>query len=130
MYGALLLALAVAWAWGVGTRSPLIAEVLRDRNALYRTVGERTENGYTLKVINKTDKPRSYTLTLEADTARIALPAQSVAIAAGPQEVLSRAVTLSAPSDVRGRHAVRFVVTDDDGGTREVVDSTFFGPVQ
>src|SRR5688572_1923078 len=34
VYGGLLLALLVVFAWGVGTRSDLIAEVLRDRNAL------------------------------------------------------------------------------------------------
>ena len=36
VYGALLVALIAAWTWGVTTRSPLIVEVLRDRNALYR----------------------------------------------------------------------------------------------
>ena len=36
VYGLVLLALCGAWAWGVGNRSELIAEVLRDRNALYR----------------------------------------------------------------------------------------------
>ncbi|TWI12484.1 4Fe-4S dicluster domain-containing protein [Aerolutibacter ruishenii] len=130
VYGALLLGLIVAWGWGVGTRSPLIAEVLRDRNALFRTVGEQTENGYTLKVINKTDKPQAYTLTLETDTAGIALPGTPVAINAAPQEVVSRAVTLSAPANVHGRHDIRFVITGTDGSTRQVVDSTFFGPLQ
>ena len=50
VYGLLLAALCVGWAWGVGHRSPLIAEVLRDRNALYREAGDgRIENGYTLQ---------------------------------------------------------------------------------
>ena len=38
VYGGLLLALVAGWAWGVTHRSDLIAEVLRDRNALYREV--------------------------------------------------------------------------------------------
>jgi polyferredoxin len=130
IYGTLLLGLIVAWAWGVGTRSPLIAEVLRDRNALFRTVGEQTENGYTLKVINKTDQPQTYALTLETDTAGIALPGAPVSITAAPQEIVSRAVTLAAPASIHGRHNVRFVVTDTDDNNREVVASTFFGPLQ
>jgi ferredoxin len=36
VYGTILLALMLGWGWGVTHRSPLIAEVLRDRNALYR----------------------------------------------------------------------------------------------
>jgi len=130
IYGTLLLGLIVAWAWGVGTRSPLIAEVLRDRNALFRTVGEQTENGYTLKLINKTDKAQAYTLTLESDAAGIALPGAPVAIQASPQEMVARPVTLVAPATVHGRHGVRFVITGADGSTREVVESTFFGPMQ
>src|SRR5690606_9159313 len=37
VYTVLLVALVGAWAWGVGTRSDLIVDVLRDRNALYRS---------------------------------------------------------------------------------------------
>ena len=58
VYGVLLVVLTVAWAWGVGARSPLIAEVLRDRNALYRLEGDNVHNGYTLKLVNKTDARR------------------------------------------------------------------------
>ena len=49
VYGALLLALLAVFAWGVGTRTPLIAEVLRDRNALYRetTTGIEKKSGGT-----------------------------------------------------------------------------------
>jgi polyferredoxin len=47
VYGAILLAVTAAWAWGVGHRSPMIAEVLRDRNALYRETATGIENGYT-----------------------------------------------------------------------------------
>src|SRR5690606_10474966 len=54
VYTVLLVALATAWAWGVTTRSDLIVDVLRDRNALYSSSGDgRIENGYTLKLVNK-----------------------------------------------------------------------------
>src|SRR5690606_41775285 len=62
-----LLTLIVAFAWGIGTRSPLIADVLRDRNALYRVVGENVDNVYTLKLVNKTDAAQQYRVTVESD---------------------------------------------------------------
>ena len=47
VYGTILLALMLGWGWGVANRSPLIAEVLRDRNALYReTADGRRERVY------------------------------------------------------------------------------------
>src|SRR5690242_6059073 len=67
LYGVLLLALCVAWAWGVGHRSPLIAEVLRDRNALYREAADdRIENTYTLKLVNKDVVPRAFRISVQA----------------------------------------------------------------
>src|SRR3546814_6815553 len=67
VYTALLVALVTAWAWGVTTRSPLIVDVLRDRNALYRSGSDgRIENGYTVKLVNKVaDARRSEEHTAE-----------------------------------------------------------------
>ena len=66
VYGALLLALALAWGWGVTHRSTFIAEVLRDRNALYRLVEDgAVENAYTLKLVNKTDAPARFHVTIK-----------------------------------------------------------------
>jgi polyferredoxin len=45
VYGLVLLGLVAGFAWGVGNRSPLIAEVLRDRNALYRVGEDGIDNG-------------------------------------------------------------------------------------
>jgi len=45
VYGAILLALMVGWGFGVSHRDPLIAEVLRDRNALFRETAADIENG-------------------------------------------------------------------------------------
>ena len=73
------------------TRSPLIVEVLRDRNALYRVAADGIDNGYTLKLVNKTDAAQEYRITLEADDCRhrpapTATPARSKADA---EQVLS-----------------------------------------
>src|SRR5690606_41892859 len=60
VYGLLLAALAVAWVVGVNTRSPLIVEVLRDRNALYRVAGGGVvQNDYTLRSEEHTSELQS-----------------------------------------------------------------------
>ncbi|MDX1549232.1 MAG: 4Fe-4S dicluster domain-containing protein [Lysobacter spongiicola] len=128
VYGGLLLALIIAWGWGISARSPLIAEVLRDRNALYRVVEDGVDNGYTLKLINKTDAVQQYRVTVDADTAGIALRDAPVSVSARAEQVLSVPVTVTAPEGVGGKHDVTFVIEATDGSVRETVDSHFFGP--
>ena len=130
VYGLLLLGLLVAWGWGVTHRSELIAEVLRDRNALYRETAEGVENGYTLKLVNKTDQPQRYVIDVAAaDLPTLRLrEASEVDVAAGA--VASRPLTLVAPRGTGGRHDLRITVRTRDGATTRSVDSSFFGPME
>jgi polyferredoxin len=128
VYGALLLVLVGAFAWGVGTRTPLIAEILRDRNALYRETATGIENGYTLKLVNKTERAQHYVVTLrEAGDGMALRGLPPIVVPAG--EVASVPLTVAAPSGVRGRHEVRFEVRSADGSTTKSVESSFFGPM-
>ncbi|MBH2010627.1 4Fe-4S dicluster domain-containing protein [Thermomonas fusca] len=130
VYGFLLTALVGAWTWGVFNRSPLIADVLRDRNALYQQQGDRTANGYTLKLVNKTDADRSYRVRIEsADDASLVLKDAPLDVRVPAGEVVSQAVEVGAPATLRGRHALVFVIEADDGSAKARVDSTFFGPM-
>ena len=130
VYGFLLTALVAAWTWGVFNRSPLIADVLRDRNALYQQQGDRTANGYTLKLVNKTDADRSYRVRIEsADAASLVLKDAPLDVRVPAGEVVSQAVEVGAPATLRGRHALVFVIEADDGSAKARVDSTFFGPM-
>ena len=130
VYGALLTALVAAWTWGVFNRSPLIADVLRDRNALYQQQGDRTANGYTLKLVNKTDSDRSYRVRIEsADAASLSLTDAPLEVRVPAGEVVSQAIEVAAPATLRGRHALTFVIEADDGSAKARVDSTFFGPM-
>ena len=128
VYGALLLALLAAWAWGVGTRSTLIAEVLRDRNALYRETAAGVENTYTLKLVNKDMQPHRYTITLRAP-GDVALVAGGGQVRAAAEEVLDLPLVVRAPPTARGKQSVTFVVASDDGRTVREVESSFFGPM-
>src|SRR3546814_13102561 len=82
--------LVTAWAWGVTTRSPLIVDVLRDRNALYRSGSDgRIENGYTVKLVNKVADAREFTIDVESKTPGITLREMPQPVRAQPEEVLS-----------------------------------------
>jgi len=128
VYATLLLALLGAFAWGVGTRSPLIAEVLRDRNALYRDTADGIENGYTLKLVNKTDHAQRYAVRLQSATKDLALRSMAtIEVPAG--DVASVPLTVAASDATKGRHEVRFDIRSTDGTAHETVESSFFGPM-
>jgi cytochrome c oxidase accessory protein FixG len=131
VYATLLLALVSGFAWSVTHRSMLLAEVIRDRNALFRPGPAGTvENSYTIKLVNKRDRP----LVLKLDVAepeyavvgsdRFAVEAASVA---------SVPLTLRARThDVHGRNDVTLGFTNPtgDAGSAESVRVTtrFFAP--
>ncbi len=128
VYGLLLLALLVGWGWGVTHRSPLIAEVLRDRNALYREARDGgIENGYTLKLINKTREAQTYRIEVQSADG-IALRGGAQTVRAEAEEVLTLPLVATAPAGTSGKHALRFVIQSGDGTTRREVDASFFGP--
>jgi polyferredoxin len=120
--------LLIGWGWGVTHRNPLIVDVLRDRNALFRSAAEgRTENDYTLKLVNKTQAAQTYTVRVIAADG-IVLRDGPQRTQAGAEEVLSLPLTLSAPAGVRGKRPLRFVVETADGRLRREIEANFFAP--
>lgn len=129
VYGLLLLVLCVGWAWGVNHRSPLIAEVLRDRNTLYHTTKDgRIENSYTLKIINKSAIAQRYRISLVASSG-LALSGGERTVDAAAEEVLALPLTVSASATVHGKQAVTFNVETLDRQVQKSVPSNFFGPM-
>lgn len=61
VYGALLLVIISGTLWSMTHRTPLRADLIRDRNALYRELpGDLIENVYTLKITNMDNAPHQY----------------------------------------------------------------------
>lgn len=61
VYALILLSVTVGSIAGIAVRSPIELDIIRDRNSLFRETDEGLiENVYTLKVINKDDKPHEY----------------------------------------------------------------------
>jgi cytochrome c oxidase accessory protein FixG len=131
VYALLLLALGTAFTVSLATRIPLAVEVLRDRNALYReTSTGAVQNAYTLKVLNKDQRPRAFRITLEGP-AGLALLGEAplrVEVPAGAVEPVG--ITVEAPAGaVRGRAEIAFVVArEDDPAITRRAESSFFAP--
>lgn len=116
---------------GIATRSPLIVDVLRDRNALYRTnMDGSIENGYTLRLINKSEAPAAYRIRVVESPEGVALAGDPGAIGVGPGEVRSVGIALKAPAGaVTGRVDVTLEVATLDGTTMVTEETRFFGPL-
>jgi cytochrome c oxidase accessory protein FixG len=128
---ALLISVALgALAFSLLTRTPLILDVIRDRNALYREVhADRIENAYTLKMINLDDRPHSYRLTVSGMRGlELVAPAGEIALPSG--SVNSIAARLEAPRALAGGvHRIVLTLAAVDGSGSAVHENTrFIGP--
>jgi len=131
LYGVLLIGFIIAWGIGVGMRSELIAEVLRDRNALYlETPAGTVENGYTLKLANKSERDQRYRIRIESTLEQLDFKGGAPVLDVPSQAIASFPLIIETPAGaIHGRHAIRFVVESEDASAREEIDSSFFGPM-
>jgi len=130
VYAALLLALIGGWLYGVTHRSPLMAEVLRDRNAMYSEAANGDiQNTYTLKLVNKDQQAHQFQVEVMAsELPGIRFYGGAKVVHAQSGEVLSVPLTVLASPEVTGRHEVTFRVHDLEDGAFVIVRSSFFGP--
>jgi len=66
LYTVILLAIIAASTWSLATRVPLKVDVIRDRSLLAREADDgRIENVYNLKIMNTTESPKRYALSVQ-----------------------------------------------------------------
>ena len=134
VYGTLLALLAAGWAWGVMNRKPFIAEVLRDRNALYRVLSDGTvENAYTLKIVNKTDQAVQFQVALVEAPQGARFVDVPALIEVPGSAVLPVPLRIAAPASTQGRSELELEVRpaqagDGRAGRPQRVESSFFAP--
>ena len=111
-------------------RTPLIVDIIRDRNTLFREIGADTiENSYTLKIINQGDAEKSFHIEVSGlPNIRIDWDSDTVTAAAG--EVLSLPTRVQVPrEDTAGISEITFTVESLDQDKLTVVEkSRFLGP--
>jgi cytochrome c oxidase accessory protein FixG len=129
IYAVLLAGLLSAFALGVSHRSPVIFDVLHDRNALYReTADGGIENGYAVKLVNKTDRALELSISLEGDEPDLRIISKPrITVAAGA--VANVPLTLRGERTAfKGRHRVDLLVRSDDDSIHVERKSEFFAP--
>jgi polyferredoxin len=132
VYATLLVVLIVGLVTSMATRTPIILDVIRDRNSLYRELpGDVIENIYTIKVINQADRERSFIVGVSG-VEGIALDGvgEDDIVNVDGGGVLSLPVRARVHRDnAYGIMAIKFSVTatDDESDSIEE-DSRFLGP--
>jgi polyferredoxin len=130
VYAALLLILIAGLTTSMAMRTPVILDVIRDRNTLYRELPDNMiENIYTLKIINQDERPRSFSLSVEGVDG-ITLDGVGKTVSVDGGGVLSLPVRVRAHrDDAYGIMTIHFSVTAvDDEGVSVIEDSRFLGP--
>ncbi|MBM3570484.1 MAG: cytochrome c oxidase accessory protein CcoG [Alphaproteobacteria bacterium] len=139
LYAGLVLATMAAMGVALALRSEAELNVLRDRTPLFVTLSDGgVRNGYTLKVINKTQADRTYRLELSG------LPGARMSVVGGEDAPADRPVSVGARLDsvesvrvfvtlpgerLAGESAsVRFALRDVRGRQVAAHDSVFLGP--
>lgn len=124
-----LLALATLVGVILTGREPLIVDVLRDRTALYRVVGEELENAYSLKLTNRSGETMQ--VGIEADGLpgiRVVEPTRRLAVE--PGQTLETPLTIALPITAAdpGMQPMAITATDTDSGRVQTVETRFYIP--
>ena len=130
VYATLLLVLCAGLITSMATRTPIILDIIRDRNSLYRELPDGLiENIYTVKIINQRNDVRSFHLSVDG-VAGIKLDGVPAVIIVEGGGVLSLPVRARAHrDDAYGIMDITFGVADvDDASLAITADSRFLGP--
>ncbi|MEL7536747.1 MAG: cytochrome c oxidase accessory protein CcoG [Pseudomonadota bacterium] len=130
IYATLLTVLGGAFVTSLATRVPLIVDVIKDRNSLYREVGVAgIENTYQLHIINKDRDAHEYEISV-AGVEGIHLTSEA-RVSAAAETLINVPVAVQVPHEyASGGHAITFTVRSLDEPTIERVEqSRFRGPV-
>jgi cytochrome c oxidase accessory protein FixG len=130
VYASILAILLSVLVGAMLLRTPLIVDVIRDRNTLFREVGsDLIENSYTLKIINQGSDEKTFRITVSGlPNIRIEGTASTVSAQAG--QVLSLPTRVQVPrQDTMGISEITFTVESLDRDEISVAEkSRFLGP--
>lgn len=129
-YGIVLTVMVTVFLTVLMNRVPLQMDIIRDRNALFReTFDGNIENTYTLKIMNKTQQPQSYSVAFSGlEGAATRIPPRIEAL---PGELVVLPVTVEISPDLLQQRntTVYFTVVAESEPTRTITEeSRFLGP--
>ncbi|NIA69176.1 cytochrome c oxidase accessory protein CcoG [Pelagibius litoralis] len=134
VYSGLIVLVGVIMLFSLITRADLDLSILRDRNPLFVTLSDGSiRNGYTVKIINKQHRERTFRLEIEglpgAALAVVGSGVTAEALVVGPDNLASYRVFATVPQAALQDSAtdVRFRIVDREGG-ETTNNSVFRGP--
>jgi cytochrome c oxidase accessory protein FixG len=130
VYATLLLVIIAGLVTSMASRMPVILDVIRDRNSLYRELpGDLIENIYTIKVINQSNDVRRFSLSV-AGVPGLVLDGVEDEISVAGGGILSVPVRARTNRDnAYGIMNITFSLTaTDDESVTVIEDSRFLGP--
>jgi cytochrome c oxidase accessory protein FixG len=130
-YGGLIALLVAALSYAIVHRVPLELDVLRDRNATYREVGDgRIENVYRLRVLNMDQIEHRYELDVEGPEG-VEVVYRAGDLRLGPGEIRDLAVRVRVRPEALRQHSTKIELelrSIDEPAIAVEEESRFLGP--
>ena len=129
VYSAVLVAIVLAMVLSLSLRTPFKVNVVRDRGVMARIVaGGKIENLYRLQVMNATEAPQRYRITVSGLPGLAVTSENTVLVASTEARVVP--VRVQAPFEVAppGSHPMQFEIEALDSSGRLVEKSVFLVP--
>lgn len=129
-YGAMLTLMIGAFAVALSQRVPLAVDVIRDRARLFREIADGTiENVYTLKIMNKDQRPHVYRIRAGGDGSFVLQGAADVTVASGELRDVPVRLQAAPQSLAAASVPVYFAIESaDDPRVRVREETRFLGP--
>lgn len=112
LYTAILSVITIASVWSLAVRVPLKVDVLRDRSILAREADDgRIENVYNLKIMNTTEEPKRYALSVEGMEGAEIVGDRVVDVASAENHEITVVVRVPPDSGKKGANTIYFDIT-------------------
>jgi len=109
LYTVILMAITLATIWSLATRVPLKVDVIRDRSMLAREADDgRIENLYSLKIMNTTEEPKRYALSVEGMDGIEIVGERIVDVASAENHEVTVVVRVPPDSGKKGANTIYF----------------------
>ena len=109
LYTVILMAITLATIWSLATRVPLKVDVIRDRSLLAREADDgRIENVYNLKIMNTTEEPKRYSLSVEGMDGIEIVGERLVEVASAENHEVTVVVRVPPESGKKGANTIYF----------------------
>ena len=132
VYSAILLAIVVAFGGSLALRVPFKVDVVRDRGALARQVGEGfIENSYRLQIMNATEAPQRYRVAVSGLAGVALASGDTIEVGAAESRWMPVALRMApepAAAAGLGAHPLRFAITALGSSETLIEKSTFVVP--